>query len=77
MYKLRDELQEISGAIHLDIKCNTTQSRLQCSFNHFQTFVANNPERVVARSSTNEFRGNKITAEIYSARRSFTKKLSR
>ena len=35
MYSLRDSLQNLSGAIHLDIKCNSSPSRLQCSFNHF------------------------------------------
>jgi hypothetical protein len=39
MYAIRDALQKMSRAIHLDIKCNSTQSRLQCSFNHFQKFL--------------------------------------
>jgi len=39
MYILRDSLQMMSGAIHLDIKCNSSQSRLQCSFNKFKNLL--------------------------------------
>ena len=74
MYAIRDALQPSCGALHLDIKCNSTQSRLQCSFNHFQTFIEKNPSRVTAKSSTNEFRGAAISAEIQSSRRTFKKK---
>jgi len=74
MYELRDKLHKNGGAIRLDIKCNSTQSRLQCSFNHFQTFIENNPSRVVAISEDNHFRGGIITMEIQSARRIFKKK---
>ena len=74
MYSLRDSLQNLSGAIHLDIKCNSTQSRLQCSFNRFQQFVEKNPLKIVAKSNTNEFRGGTITTEITSSRRVFKKK---
>lgn len=76
MYSIRDSLQPFSGAIHLDIKCNSTQSRLQCSFNRFQLFIEKNTTRVVAKSNTNEFRGGTITAEIASSRREFNKKKS-
>jgi hypothetical protein len=74
MYLIRDRLQKNSGAIHLDIKCNSTQSRLQCSFNHFQTFLEKNTSRVIAKSNTNEFRGGLISSEIKSPRRVFKKK---
>jgi len=74
MYFLRDSLQKLSGAIHLDIKCNSTQSRLQCSFNHFQQFVEKNPEKLVAKSNTHDFRGGSITPQITSPRRVFKKK---
>ena len=74
MYSIRDRHQENSGAIHLDIKCNSTQSRLQCSFNHFQTFIEKNASRVIAKSNTNEFRGGVISPEIKSSRRVFKKK---
>lgn len=74
MYSLRDSLQKLSDAIHLDIKCNSTQSRLQCSFNYFQQFVEKNPEKIVAKSNTNEFRGGVISSQITSSRRVFKKK---
>ena len=74
MYSLRDSLQKLSGAIHLDIKCNSTQSRLQCSFNRFQQFVEKNPAKLVAKSNTNEFRGGTISSQITSSRRVFKKK---
>lgn len=74
MYSIRDSLQGSSGAMHLDIKCNSTQSRLQCSFNRFQDFIERNPSIVVAKSNTNEFRGGSISSEIHSPRRVFKKK---
>lgn len=76
MYSLRDSLQKSSGAIHLDIKCDSTQSRLQCSFNRFQDFVEKNPSRIVAKSDTNEFRGGTISSVVTSSRRVFKKKQS-
>jgi hypothetical protein len=66
MYTLRDELQKLSGAIHLDIKCNSTQSRLQCSIHRFQHL-----DRIIYQSHTNEFRGGFISAELPSRRRVF------
>jgi Zn-dependent M32 family carboxypeptidase len=75
MYTLRNALQQKSGAIHLDIKCNSTQSRLQCSFNRFEKFLEENPTRIVARSNSNKFRGGIISEEINSPRRIFKKKL--
>jgi hypothetical protein len=74
MYSIRDSMQELSGAIHLDIKCNSTQSRLQCSFNHFQQFIEKNPLKIIAKSDTNEFRGGSISSHIASSRRVFKKK---
>lgn len=77
MYALRDALHALSGndaAIHLDIKCNSQQSRLQCSFNRWLAFVANNPDRVIAVGDASSFRGGSICAEISSARRTFKKK---
>lgn len=69
MYVMRDSLKSLSGAIYLNIKCDSTQSRLQCSFNHFQEFIEKNPSRVIATSNSNEFRGGVITLEINSSRR--------
>jgi len=74
MYSIRNKLQALSKAIHIDIKCNSTQSRLQCSFNSFQKFIANNPSKVIAKSNTNEFRGGNISLEIKSSRRVFKSK---
>jgi len=76
MYTLRNHLQPSSVAIHFDIKCNSTQSRLQCSLNRFQDFLNNNKDRIIAKRDTNTglFRGKKIIEEIASSRRVFTKK---
>ncbi len=75
MYSLKNELQTSSGALRLDIKCNSQQSRLQCSFHHFQSFLEKNPSLVVAKSVTNEFRGGKISNELHSSRRVFKPKV--
>lgn len=72
---LRDSLQPLSGAIYFNIKCNSTQSRVQCSFNRFQEFIKKNPERIIARSETNEFRGGSIDPDIVSGRRKFKPKV--
>lgn len=74
MYSLRDSLAMLSGAIHLDIKCNSQQSRLQCSFNHFQDFIKKNPAKLVTISKTNEFRGGAISSTIKSSPRKFKNK---
>jgi len=74
MYAIHKSLKPLFGAAYLNIKCNHTQSRLQCSLNKFQKFVNEHPERVVARSYTNEFQGGSITAEIESTPRQFKKK---
>jgi hypothetical protein len=74
IYAIRDALAPRCRAIHLDIKCNSQQSRLQCSFNRFQQFLAEHPERIVARSVTGEFRGGRIVEQIASARRVFKAK---
>ena len=74
MYSLRDKLQAQSGAIHLDIKCDSkNQRRLQCSFNRFQQFIEQNPSRVIERSNSNTFRGGVISSQIVSPRRVFKK----
>jgi hypothetical protein len=74
MYIMRNQLQELSGSIYLNIKCNSQQSRLQCSFNHFQQFITNNPTRIIARSNNNEFHGGTISSSIISTPRKFNKK---
>jgi hypothetical protein len=77
MYSFRDSLK--CGAIRLDIKCNSTQSRLQCSFNHFQDFLEKYPERMIEKSVNDkikpyEFRGGTITPTLLSSRRTFKAK---
>lgn len=74
IYAHRDQLQAKSAAIHMNPKCNSQQSRLQCSFNAFQKFLKDHPERVIATSTTNAFRGGSISPELQSARRVFKKK---
>ena len=69
IYELRDSIQTGSLAIHLDPKCNSQQSRLQCSFNRFGQFLAMNPGRIIARSTTGQFRGGSIIETLKSARR--------
>jgi hypothetical protein len=59
-----------SGAIQLNKKIDSgSQRRLQCSFNRFQDFIAAHPERVIAQSTTCEFRGGRIQECIASGRR--------
>jgi len=74
MYAIRDRLQKLSVAIHLDIKCNSQQSRLQCSFNRFQTFLKDHTSRIIAQSTTAEFRDGRLTETISSSRRVFKAK---
>jgi hypothetical protein len=71
MYNLQKSLKIKTGAIYLNIKCNSTQSRLQCSFNKFKKFMDNYPERIIARNKDNEFRGGKVLSEIVSGLRKF------
>lgn len=72
---LHDSLQVKSGAIYMNIKMDSkSQRRLQCSFNRFQTFLKDHPSRIIAQSTTHEFRGGHLTATISSSRRKFTKK---
>ena len=73
MYSIKKRLQKESGIISLAIKCNHEQSRLQCTipFRKFQAFIKKYPERVIAVSQTNEFRGGSISAELESPPRKF------
>jgi hypothetical protein len=73
MYSMQYALQVLSGSMYLNIKCNSTQSRLQCSFNQFQTFIEQHPEKIISKSNTNEFRGGSISSQIISPRRVFKK----
>ena len=71
MYSYRDHLKKISGYIYFNIKCNSTQSRLQCSFNNFKKFMENNPSRIISKNVGNKFIGCEITEEIISTPRIF------
>lgn len=73
MYAIRDSLAENCGHLHLDIKCNSTQSRLQCSFNRFNLFLEKYPERIIEKSDSHHFRGGTISHSIPSGRRKFKK----
>lgn len=74
MYSIQKNLKKKTGEIYLNIKCDSKQSRLQCSFNSFREFIKRNPDKIVARSNTNEFRGGVISLELESGRRTFKKK---
>ena len=71
MYTLRNTLK--CPSILLNIKCNSQQSRLQCSFNGFQKFLSENPGRIIAKSQGNVFRGQAIISAIKSGKRIFNK----
>jgi hypothetical protein len=77
MYTYRNELHKKRGGIHLDIKCNSQQSRLQCSLPKFQHFIKYNPSIVLFKSEEKDdsliFRGHKIDKIISSGRRVFRK----
>ena len=71
MYILRNLLQKRSKAILLNIKCDSTQSRLQCSFNKFSLFIKENSSLIIEQNNTNELHGEKIKSEILSSKRTF------
>jgi hypothetical protein len=74
MYSIQKKLIDKKGEIYFNIKCDSKQSRLQCSFNGFREFIERNPDKVIARSNTNEFRGGFISLELESGRRKLKKK---
>lgn len=73
MYNVRNPLNLKSKAIMLNIKCDSNQSRLQCSFNKFQKFLSDNPARIIARSEGTTFRGKNILEVIKLGTRVFNK----
>jgi hypothetical protein len=73
MYSIQKKLIDKKGEIYFNIKCDSKQSRLQCSFNSFREFIERNPDKVIARSNTNEFRGGFISLELESGRRKLKK----
>lgn len=75
LQSLQASLQKKSGAIYMNIKCDSkSQRRLQCSFNHFQTFLKEHPSRIIAQSTSAEFRGGRLTETISSGRRTLKSK---
>lgn len=79
MYKIRDSLHQknIDIPIRFRIKCNSTQSRIQCEFNNFSKFIKNN-NRVITNTENskdvNILYENRISSEIYSSSRNLKKK---
>jgi len=70
MSAFRDKLNAKSGAIQFNIKCDSRQSRLQCSFNRFMEFVDSNPQIVIADQPPEiPFRNALIPKSIPSTRR--------
>lgn len=74
MYSIQKSLKGLSGAIYLNIKCDSKQSRLQCSFNKFQNFIENNPSLIIEKSNNHMFRGGLISEILKSATRVLKKK---
>jgi hypothetical protein len=74
MYSIQKKLIDNKGEIYFNIKCDSKQSRLQCSFNKFREFIERNPDKIIALSNTNEFRGGVISMELESGRRARKKK---
>jgi hypothetical protein len=74
MYSLQGELHQHSGAIFFNIKCDSRQSRLQCSFNKFDDFLRDHPTRVISQSNTAEFHGNRVIDQVHSGRRILKKR---
>jgi hypothetical protein len=79
MFDLQKKLKLLSKAINLNIKCDSSQSRLQCSFNKFQQFLKENPSLIIEESlneTPNKFRGGQISEEILSEKRKRKKKVN-
>lgn len=74
--ELKKRLNNLSGAIHCNPKCDSKdQRRLQCSFNKFQQFLEENPARIVERGTAAAFRGGAISGEVASGPRVFKEKI--
>lgn len=68
MYEYRNNLHKKGGAIQLNIKCNSQQSRLQCSIPKFNEFVKVHYQRIIEQTLKE-----KLTQKIHSLCRSFKK----
>jgi hypothetical protein len=73
MYHILSEKKQKAGAIIPNIKCDSTQSRLQCSFNRFRDFIDENPTLIIEQSNTNIFHGSTISMRYESPPRKFKK----
>jgi len=71
IYALQKLLKAKLKGIYLNVKCNSQQSRLQCSFNKWAAFIAANPDRVVAKSTGASLHGGAIDETIESGPRKF------
>lgn len=76
MYGVLAEKKLKAGAIIPNIKCDSTQSRLQCSFNKFRSFIDENPSLIVEQNNNNIFHGSIISMRYQSPPRKFQKKTS-
>jgi hypothetical protein len=74
MYEIHKQLIGKTGEIYFNIKCDSEQSRLQCSFNKFLKFIEKNPDKIIARTNTNHFRGGIVSTALQSQCRVFKKK---
>lgn len=74
MYDLRNKLHEKKGALRLDIKCNSQQSRIQCTIHKFTEFIVEHSNLVISSNETNEFRGKSIP-DFHGGARVFNKKI--
>jgi hypothetical protein len=72
IYNMRDKLQK-KCYLQLNVKCNSQQSRLQCSFNKFQEFIAMNPERIIYHSRNNIYHDISLTEILGIPPRKFKK----
>jgi hypothetical protein len=70
MYALRDTLQQ-KCYLQLNIKCNSQQSRLQCSFNKFQDFIKKCPDRILYHSFNNTYHDVNLTEVLNIKPRTF------
>jgi hypothetical protein len=71
IYALQRSLKAKLKGIYLNVKCNSQQSRLQCSFNKWAAFIAANPDRIVAKSTGASLHGGAIDETIESGPRKF------
>ena len=73
MYDVLEAKKKKTGAIIPNIKCDSTQSRLQCSFHRFRAFIDESPSLIIEQSNTNIFHSCKIPMRYQSPPRKFKK----